>query len=447
MTDLNLSSSAAAERDALLRDQIAYNLRSPFYRRRFAELGVDPTKVRTVADLDELPVFLRPQEHRILQERSLQADGHAFGDFLCADVRDVVSVSSTSGTTGTPILYASTKADVALTNETWERAFRFIGMRPGDGAIVGFGLSMYLAGVPLVRALEAAGMRTVAVGAESGTVKLLRLIDIMRPRVLACTPSYAEHLIERAPEVLGRSAADLGIEILLCAGEPGAGLPAVRRKLSEGWGGAQVHDILGGIHGVINVSCDANEYQGMHVLSPDYAVTTQLVDPTTKERIEVTDGAIGERVKTALRWEAAPPFRYSVGDIYQVFTEPCACGFDTERIKVIGRVDDLLIVKGVKVYPSAIKDVAASFVPELSGELRIVLDQPPPRVVPPLCVTIESGADTPPSRYEELAGSFASAMHQRLSIRPKVTVVEAGTLPRASHKVQLLEVKAPRAGF
>ncbi|MGW4032692.1 phenylacetate--CoA ligase family protein [Streptomyces sp. NPDC004838] len=439
-------SSDTTDRDALLRDQIAYNLRSPFYRRRFRELGVDPARVRTIADLDELPIFLKPAEHRTLQERSLEVDGHPFGDFLCADVEDVVSVSSTSGTTGTPILYASTKADAALTDSTWERAFRFIGMRPGDCAVVGFGLSMYLAGVPLVRALEAAGMRTVPVGAESGTVKLLRLIGIMRPRVLACTPSYAEHLIERAPEVLGRPAADLGIEVLLCAGEPGAGLPAVRRKLSEGWGGAAVHDVLGGVHGVINVSCDADDYQGMHVLGADHAVTTQLVDPTTKERVPLTDGAVGERVKTALRWQAAPPFRYSVGDMYQVFTEPCACGREGERIKVIGRVDDLLIVKGVKVYPSAVKDVAASFVPDLSGELRIVLDQPPPRVVPPLRVTIEAGPGTAPDRYDGLADSFAAAMHQRLSIRPQVTVVDAGSLPRASHKTQLLEVKAPATG-
>ncbi|MGA5699203.1 phenylacetate--CoA ligase family protein [Peterkaempfera bronchialis] len=431
------------DRDELLRRQIAYNLRSPFYRRRFAELGIDPERVRTLADLDELPIFLTPPVHRELQDRSLAEDGHPFGDFLCADVCDVVSVSSTSGTTGTPILYASTKADAALTNETWERAFRFIGMRPGDGTVVGFGLSMYLAGVPLVRALEAAGMRTAAVGAESGTVKLLRLIAIMRPRVLACTPSYAEHLIERAPEVLGRSAADLGIEILLCAGEPGAGLPSVRSKLSDGWGGASVHDILGGVHGVINVSCDADDYQGMHVLAADHCVTTQLVDPATKARVRLTDGAVGERVKTALRWEAAPPFRYSVGDMYQVFTETCACGRPGERIRVIGRVDDLLIVKGVKVYPSAVKDIAASFVPDLSGELRIVLDQPPPRVVPPLRVTVEAGPDTPQARHGELASRFAAAMHQRLSIRPQVTVVAAGSLPRTSHKTQLLEVAAP----
>ncbi|MBN9619985.1 MAG: phenylacetate--CoA ligase family protein [Actinobacteria bacterium] len=427
--------------DGLLREQIRYCATSPFYARRFAELGIDADRVRTVDDLNELPILLSPPEHRRLQDESLERDGHPFGDFLCARPEDVVSVSSTSGTTGTPILYAFTAGDVALTNLTWARAFRFMGLEPGDGMVVGFGLSMYLAGVPLVRAGEAYGLRTVPVGAESGASKLLRMLALMRPRVLACTPSYAEHLIERAPEVLGRPASSLGICTILCAGEPGAGLPAVRQKLREGWGGAQVHDILGGVHGVINVSCDADEYAGMHVLAPDHCITTQLVDPTTKAAVPVEDGAVGERVKTALTWQAAPPFRYSVGDIYQVFTAPCRCGRPGERIAVVGRVDDLLIVKGVKLYPSAVKDVVASLVPELSGELRIVLDAPPPRVVPPLRVTVEAGVEVPETRHAELAERLADRMHQRLAVRPEVSVVPVGALERTAHKAKLIEIR------
>ncbi|SCF24773.1 phenylacetate-CoA ligase [Micromonospora viridifaciens] len=429
-----------ADLDAQLRQQVRYCLTSPFYRRRFAELGISPESVRTLDDLNQLPILVSPPEHRRLQDATLERDGQPFGDFLCVDPAQVVSVSSTSGTTGTPVLYPFTASDVAITNETWARAFRFIGLRPGDGMVVGFGLSMYLAGVPLVRAGEAFGLRTVAVGAESGTSKLLRMLAVMRPRVLACTPSFAEHLIERAPECLGRSAASLGVEVILCAGEPGAGLPAVRQKLSDGWGGARVHDVLGGVHGVINASCASEDYPGMHVLAPDHCVTTQLVDPATKEGLTVTDGTIGERVKTALTWQAAPPLRYSVGDMYQVFTETCRCGVPGERIKVIGRVDDLLIVKGVKVYPAAVKDVVASFVPQLTGELRIVLDNPPPRVVPPLRVTVEAGVGVPAERHDELAGRLADAMHQRLAIRPQLTVVPAGTLERSSHKAKLIEV-------
>ncbi len=189
----------------------------------------------------------------------------------------------------------------------------------------GFGLSMYLAGLPLVRALERMGARPVPIGAEAGAEKLLRMARLVRPRVLACTPSYAEYLLERVPDILGISPRDLGIEIIICAGEPGAGLPEVRRKLQDGWG-AKVYDMLGGAHGIMMASCDHAEYQGMHVLGNDYSVSTHLVDPTSGEPLDIVDGVSGERVKTSIEWEAQPPLRYSVGDIYQVFTDPCPCG-------------------------------------------------------------------------------------------------------------------------
>lgn len=427
--------------DAQLVRQLEYCVaRSPYYRRAFAEHGIDPARIRSIRDLEQVPVLVTPVEHRASQDETLRRDGHPFGDLLCAEPETITAVSSTSGTTGTPVLYPFTAADVATTDGTWARAFRFMGLAPGDGMVVGFGLSMYLAGTPLVRAGERYGLRTVAVGAESGAAKLLRMLEVMRPRVLACTPSYAAHLVERAPDVLGRPASALGVEVVLCAGEPGAGLPAVREALTGGWGGARVHDILGGVHGVMNVSCSHPDYTGMHVLAPDLCLPTQLVDPTTREPLEVTDGVVGERVKTALAWEATPPVRYSVGDINQVFTEPCPCGVPGERVRVVGRVDDLLMVKGVKLYPVAVKDTVATLVPEVTGELRIVLDGPPPRVSPPLRVTVEAGPGVPEARHADIAGRLGALMHQRLSVRPEITVVPAGTLERTSHKATLIEV-------
>ena len=253
-----------------------------------------------------MPVLVTPDIHRQAQEASLERDGHPFGTFLAAPLSDVVSVSSTSGTTGLPTLYAFTARDVAVTDRLWQRALRFVGVRPGDAVMQGFGLSMYLAGIPLVRALEGMGARPVPIGAEAGAEKLLRMTRLVRPRVLACTPSYAEHLLERAPDVLGIAAADLGVEIILCAGEPGAGLPEVRRKLQDGWG-AQVFDLLGGAHGIMNASCGHPEYQGMHVLGNDYSVSTHLVDPVSGEPLEVCDGVIGERVKTSIDGQRSRP--------------------------------------------------------------------------------------------------------------------------------------------
>lgn len=441
---MTISSTEIPTRDSeetqeRLRRQIAYCLRTPFYRELFERHSIDPTKIRTLEDVRNMPVLVTPDIHRQAQEATIERDGHPFGTFLAAPLQDVVSVSSTSGTTGVPTLYAFTAHDVAVTDMLWQRAMSFVGVRPGDCVLQGFGLSMYLAGLPLVRALERMGARPVPIGAEAGAEKLLRMARLVKPRVLACTPSYAEHLLERVPDVLGISPGDLGIEIIVCAGEPGAGLPEVRRKLQEGWG-AQVYDMLGGAHGIMNASCDYPDYQGMHVLGNDYSVSTHLVDPISGEPLDIIDGVIGERVKTSIEWEAQPPLRYSVGDTYQVLTGDCPCGRPGFRVKVLGRVDDLLIVKGVKIYPAAVKNLINGFVPDATGEIRIVLEQKPPRVVPPLRLRVEYRAGLDEAAQEGLRTKIVQAMHNRLTIRPEVELVPAGTLPRTETKQQLIEI-------
>jgi phenylacetate-CoA ligase len=424
-----------------LRRQIDHCLRSELYRERFEEVGVDPTKIRSLEDLREVPILVTPDLHRQSQELSRQRDGHPFGTILCARPDEIVSVQSTSGTTGDPTFYPFTRRDVDITDTLWIRAFRFMGIRPGDVVLQAFGLSMYLAGLPVVRALERMGATPIPVGAEAGTEKLLRMARTVRPRVLCCTPSYAEHLIERAPEVLdGMTARDLGVEIIFCAGEPGAGLPEVRQKLEDGWG-ARLHDVLGGAHGIIMASAGTDEYHGMFVLGDDYSVSTDLVDPDTKQPLDMVDGVIGERVKTSLEWEGSPPLRYSVGDVYQVFTEPIPGLPPLPRIKVIGRVDDLLIIKGVKLYPAAVNDLVNAFVPETTGEMRIVLDGPPPKVAPPLRLRIEHREGLDADGQDALAIRIANAMHDRLTVRPQIEMVPPGSLPRSSHKKKLIEVE------
>jgi phenylacetate-CoA ligase len=426
-------------RDELVRKTVAYCwARSDFYRSRMQAAGAEPGDIQSVADLEKLPILLAKDDERELQERSREELGHPFGEHLCAAVDDVVSVASTSGTTGNPTFYAFTPDDVATTDELWGRAMRFAGVKHGDTVLHGFGLSMFLAGVPIVRALERMGARPVPVGAEAGSEKLLRIAELVRPRALACTPSYATYLVEQAPKLLGKPANELGIELILCAGEPGAGLPEVRAALTEAFG-AKVYDMLGGAHGVMCCSCDAEPYAGMHVLGEDCAVITQLVDQETKHPVPLVDGAIGERVKTSLRWQAQPQLRASVGDIYQVETAACSCGAPGPRVRVLGRTDDLLIVKGVKVYPAAVKNLIAELIPLASGTFRIVLDEPGPRVVPPLRLTVERGEGVDESGGEQLAKQIESLMHQRLSVRPEIEIVPCNTFERVAHKERLIE--------
>lgn len=406
---------------------------SSFYRDRLRDVGVEPGDIRGADDLNRLPVILDKDAERELQERSLAESGHPYGAHLCAPVADVVAVASTSGTTGDPTFYAFTREDVAVTDELWARAFGQGGVRPGDTVLHAFGLSMFLAGVPVVRALERMGARPVPVGAEPGTEKLLRYARLVRPVAICCTPSLAEYLNEKAPSVLGAPLASLGIRHVFCAGEPGASLPEVRARISSAFGGASVTDMLGGAHGIMNASCAANA--GMHMLGDKYSLQ-QLIDPESGAPVELRDGAVGVRVKTTLQWRAQPQLRASVGDVYEVFTSRCKCGLDAPRVRVIGRSDDLLIVKGVKLYPAAVQNLVHEMAPRLTGHFRIVLDAPPPRVNPPLRLVVESAEPE-----GTVADDLARQMHERFSVTPVVELVPPGSLPRSTHKQKLIEVR------
>jgi phenylacetate-CoA ligase len=401
--------------------------RCEHYRNQLVDLDVTPEEIRTLDELAALPILLDKEAEIALRERSLRELGHPFGEHLCAPPETVTGVASTSGTTGDPTYYAFTDGDIAITDELWARAFRLGGVERGDSVLHGFGLSMFLAGVPVVRALERMGARPVPVGAEAGSEKLIRIARQVRPKAICCTPSYGEYLSAKGDLV------DLGIEHIFCAGEPGAGLPEVRARLSDGFGGATVTDMLGGVHGVMNVSCSA--HAGMHMLGQDHSIQ-QLVDAETFEPLDLVDGAIGVRVKTTLDWRAQPQLRASVGDVYEILTRTCQCGLDAPRARVIGRTDDLLIVKGVKLYPAAVQNLLFEMRPAVTGHFRIVLPEPGPKVAPPLRIKVEV-AQQP---AQDAVAEFVRRMHERFSVTPEVEAIDAGSLPRTAHKVQLIDV-------
>jgi phenylacetate-CoA ligase len=426
-----------AARDELVRAMVAYcHAHSDFYRRRLQDAGAEPGDIRGVADLERLPVLLGKEDERELQVRSRQELGHPFGEHLCVAPAEVVAVSSTSGTTGAPTFYAFSSEDVAVTDELWARGLRQAGVGRGSVVLHGFGLSMYLAGYPLARAVERMGAQMVPVGAEAGSDRLLSIARLVRPDVLLCTPSYATYLIEKDAELVR----GLALRAVVCAGEPGAGLPEVRARIEEGTG-ASVYDMLGGAHGIMNASDGARPYDGMTVLGDDCSVQ-QLIDPETHVPVPVPDDgtpAYGERVKTTLRWRAQPQLRSSVGDVYEMRRILDPHGRPVTRVRVVGRTDDLLIVKGVKLYPAAVRDLVAEFLPRASGELRLLVSGEPPRVEPPLRLRLERGEEADPAADERLAADVAARMHERLAVRPEVEVVDPRSLERTAHKARLIE--------
>ncbi|MEL0083518.1 MAG: phenylacetate--CoA ligase family protein, partial [Gammaproteobacteria bacterium] len=223
---------------AKLRGQIAYVFEnSEFYRSRLQAAGVsDPRDVDSMEAFRALPVIMTKADHRSSQADSLARLNHSFGMHLCAPLEEVIHVAATSGTSGDPTFYTFTRKDLQTTQQIFGRLFRMATIRPGDTVLSAFGLSMWLAGVTVIQALEAYGARPIGVGAEAGIAKILRYIQLTRPRVLMATPSLASHLIECSEAEIGMPVGALGIEVLACAGEPGAGIPAVRQRLMDAYG-------------------------------------------------------------------------------------------------------------------------------------------------------------------------------------------------------------------
>jgi len=412
---------------------------SPYYKEKFTKAKVDPHKLTSWEQFGEYPFFDK-EEERISQEASKEREKHPFGMHITCDPQKVVRVSSTSGTTGKPTFTGYTQKDREAANEVGARLMWRIGARPGDVVMHGFVLSMWIAGVPVVDLLQNLGACTVPIGALTGAKRFAQIAQEVFPVQLNCTPSYAEYLIKKLPEDAGIETKDLGIKRMMVSGEPGGSIPEVRQRLSQGFGGAEIYDSIGSTHAIFASSVSCSENAGMHFLADDYCLF-ELVDPETLDVIPFEDGAEGEIVLTGLEKECAPAIRWRDKDIVQVFTKPCACGKPGFRFVVKGRADDMLLIRGVNVYPHAIKDVVTSFYPRVTGNIQIVLNEPPPVVKPPLPVKIEVNGKIKTGDEQDLIKDIEEKIHNSLRFRAKIELVRHGTLEDkmgSTHKSQLI---------
>ncbi|MGD0276655.1 MAG: AMP-binding protein [Syntrophales bacterium] len=410
---------------------------SPFNRRRFDKAGIKPEDIKNFDDFaTAIPICGQAEIREAIEEIGLdmyKLMHHLFGE---RRMNDLFLLTTTSGTTGIPTPYPNFKASLKDAQEFCSRAAWRMGIRPGDRVGLCFGLSMHAAGTPvIIWFMNYPGVMVVPIGAEAGSDRILQFLKLFKVNVFAGTPSLALHLIERAPEVLGEPIKNLGIKILMCGAEPGAGIPEVRDRIEREYGG-KLFDLGAGY----GVSCDYPIYQGMHWVADDIGYY-ELVDPVTRKPIPLTNGATGLMCGTSLHPEGAVWFdlRFTMNDIHQVFTDPCPCGFSGFRYKIVGRVDDMLKVKGVPVYPASIEGVIHSFVPQITGAFRIVLDEPPPRVVPPLKLKIEYGEGTKKEQLAELEKAIKGKMHADLKISPAIEWLKPNTLERSTKKTQLLD--------
>lgn len=424
-----------------LKKQLKYNYEnSIFYKRSFDNAGIKPGDIRSWDDFALVPIMTK-DDQRKCQEESLERFGHPYGVLACAPMHNIIRNSATSGTTGTPTLYTLTRHDVQVIRELSARKFWRMGLRPGDRVLHAMALSMFTGGVPVCDTLQEYGVCVIPVGSESGIRRVLQFIDLCKPHYIRCTPSTAEHLLRKCPEILGKEATALGLKGMLVSGESGGGVLEVRKRIKDGFGLQYLFDNIGGSHVFQAYSCpetaDSLDYKGMHLVSEDYCIL-ELLDPVTKKPVELTEGATGEMIYTYIDWEGTPLLRFRLGDMLTVSFKPCECRDPRMRFNIIGRADDMLIVKGINLYPEALKKAVLAFVPRVTGEVRILLDAPGPKVEPPLKIQVESGQGVSKADLALLDREMKDQIRSLLRINPDIEFVPPNTFELKEQKTKLV---------
>ena len=405
-------------------EQMAYlKANSSFYQDKFAEAGVEFDEIRTIEDLQKLP-FTYKTEIR----ESLSAEP-PFGRHRAAPVADITQMQASSGTTGSPSYVALTESDAEMWHEMSARCFFANGVRPGDMVLHAFSLAKgFVGGIPLMQGLQYMGAIDVPIGADGGVDRLLRACADIRPRCIAGAPNFVIHLAEKAEEMLGAPASRLGVERVVVGGEPGGGIPAIRTKIEKLWG-AKCTEMLGGTDLGVTYWAECDEQSGMHMVNMDYIIT-ELLHPDTGEILAWEDGAKGEMIYTALGRRASPLVRFRSGDFIEVLGTTCSCGRTGPKIRCTGRTDDMLIVRGANVFPSAINSVGNEMGPETNGGMRVVADFEGHTTQEPLKIIVERGPARKPEGDPTLKKKIEQRMRDALVFKADVRIVDPDTFEK-----------------
>ena len=416
-----------------------YN-QSPYYKDKFDKAGVSPATLRSLEHYQDFPFFDKDEE-RLSQERSKEELGHPFGMHITCDPKLVNRVSSSSGTTGSPTFSGFTKLDRNIAAENTARGLKRIGIEPGDVVLHASVLSMWIAGVPAVDSMMAYGACVVPVGALSGVERVAQIAKETRPKMIRTTVSFARHLATTMESRAGIDPKNLGIEKVVVTGEPGGSIPEIYSEIEAGFGGATAYDNMGatGCHSPTGISCEA--HAGIHFYAEDNAYF-EIVDPKTLKPLPIEDGVEGEIIFTGLERECGPLLRWRDKDIIRITTEPCDCGRPGVRMRFKGRVDDMLLIKGVNVFPNAVRDVINKHSELTTGNIRMVLPSPGPVVEPPVKVLVEH---TPANgeQLSQLSKELGDALHHNLRFRAAIEFQAAGVFELktgATGKSKLVEV-------
>ncbi|AKB24171.1 Phenylacetate-coenzyme A ligase [Methanosarcina sp. MTP4] len=389
---------------------------SPFYRKKFDEHGVHPDDIRTLEDVRKLP-FTFKQDLR---------DTYPTGMF-CVPNSKLVRFHASSGTTGKPTVVGYTRNDINEWAESLARAFTSIGVGKEDVIQISYGYGLFTGGLGVHYATEKVGA-TVLPTSSGNTERQLELMRDLGSTVIACTPSYFSYMIEAARKEGFSIRDDTGMKIGIFGAEPWSEELRVRIEKESG---IKAYDIYGTseLSGPLFTEC--KDQCGIHIWADKFLV--EILDPETGE--PVPDGETGELVITTLTKEALPLIRYKVLDLTRKLSEPCKCGRTHPRItRITGRVDDMLIIRGINVFPGQVESVLMK-IPEVGNHFMIIVDRAGELDVMKVQIEMhESAFSDRMSDMMALEKKIAYALKAVLNLAVQVELVEHGFLPRSEGK-------------
>ncbi|MDZ5446370.1 AMP-binding protein [Micromonospora sp. 4G57] len=405
-----------------LREQLSYvHTNSDFYRAQWDDLGFDPRDLRDPEDLRKLPLISKADYVASLAERP------PWGTAVAAAEKDRRRVHFSSGTTSGPTPVLWTQHDLDRWADLYARSAYSQGIRDTDVYQCLFGYAWFVGGLGATAGYERIGATVM----PAGSSETQRQIDTMfryGTTAVSGTPSFMLHLAETA-EANGTPLSTSSVRRIQVGGEPGAGVPATRAHIEQRWG-AKCFDGYGSLE-FQPIAWECEEQAGGHI-AEDFAYA-EVLDPETHE--PVPDGTPGVLVLTHLDKQATPLVRWMTGDIVVRDSARCGCGRTLARLPggVVGRADDMLVVRGVNLFPSAVEQVVRR-TPGTCGEYLIVLDDdvtdPVTGYLTGIKLRVEVEADCSP----DLAHELARAVRAELTVRAVVEVLPEGTLPRSTHK-------------
>jgi len=389
-----------------------------FYRQKFVHADIG--QVDSLEQLRKLPFTTKSELVADQQQHP------PFGSDLTFPLDRYIRIHQTSGTTGKPMYWLDTEESWQWWAATWKVVFEAAGVRPGDRIYFAFSFGPFIGFWSSWEGARKIGALAISGGAQSTAQRLKSIVDY-GATVLVCTPTYALHMASEARKAGLDLAKESAIRITLHAGEPGASIPSTRKIIEDSWG-AKCFDHPGATEvGAFGFQC---EFQTAAVHINENEFIAEVIDSASGA--PVGENKQGELVITNLGRVGSPVIRYRTGDLVQPSYQACPCGkpFMLFQGGVLGRVDDMVIIRGVNVFPSAVENVLREFA-EIE-EFRVeIIDREAMREIK---LVVEPNSDSVSSAA--LREQIAYRMRERIGLRPLVELVAPGTLPRFELKAR-----------